>query len=119
MKHIYILLLLLALASLACSLSLTEPTANLSASLATVTAIPSPAATITTEPTGTASLDKCEVTAEALHLRNTPNIEGLVLAYLNQGDQLTILPDPPSGEWVKVMTGDNLTGWINSQYCER
>ena len=117
MKKIFCVLILLALASLACSLSLTEPTANLSASLATGTAIPSPAATIT--PTATASLDKCEVTAEALHLRDAPNIEGLVLAYLHHGDQLTILPDPPSGEWVKVMTGVDITGWINSLYCER
>ena len=117
MKKIFCVLILLALASLACSLSLTEPTANLSASLATKTAIPSPAATIT--PTATANHETCKVIAEALHLRDAPNIEGLVLSFLNQGDQVTILSDPPSGEWVKVMTGVDITGWINSLYCER
>lgn len=117
MKRLLCFLLICgALPALACSLSLTEPTANLSAGVSTATAIPAP--TITTEPTGTASPQTCNVIAEALHLRNAPNIEGLVLAFLNQGDQLTILPDPPSGEWYKVMTGDNLTGWINLQYCE-
>ena len=111
------LILLLILPALACSTSFTEPAANLSAGVSTETAIPAPTPPIT--PTATASPETCKVIAEALHLRDAPNIEGLVLVFLNQGDQLTILSDPPSGEWVKVMTGANLTGWINSIYCIR
>ena len=115
-----LLFLLLIIPALACSSTLTEPTANLSAGVSTETAIPAPTPsnTITPDPTATASPGTCEVIAEALHLRDAPNIEGLVIAWLDQGDQLTILSDPPSGDWIRVQSVNN-TGWINSQYCER
>lgn len=111
-----LLFLLLIIPALACSSTLTEPTANLSADVSTETAIPAPTPPIT--PTATASPGTCKVIAEALHLRDAPNIEGLVIAWLDQGDQLTILSDPPSGDWIRVQSVNN-TGWINSQYCER
>ena len=44
---------------------------------------------------------------------------GLVIAWLIKGEQLTLLPNTPAGDWVKVRTGHDLTGWINSNYCER
>ena len=115
MKRLFFLLLIIP--ALACSSTLTKPTAKLSADVSTETAIPSP--TITPTITATASPETCEVIAEALHLRDAPNIEGLVTAWLIQGDQLTILSDPPSGDWRKVMTADKKIGWINSIYCKR
>lgn len=115
MNKIPLALLVLGLAMLACSLSPEMPTAGNAAEI-----FPTP--TIT--PTGTASTTpaptNCTITAEALHLRDAPNIEGKVIAFLSHGDQLTILTDPPAvGVWVNVVTADKLTGWINGGFCER
>jgi uncharacterized protein YgiM (DUF1202 family) len=114
-------LFILTLLSLACSLSLTEPTANLSESVSTETAIPYPIPIPTApKPTGTPAPITCTVTAaESLHLRETPDIKGTVITWLKPGNQLFILTDPPAvGVWVKVTTADNLTGWVNSNFCE-
>lgn len=115
-----LLWLLLILPALACNGTFMDPIANLSAGVSTETAIAAPtppAASIAAA--GTASPNTCIVIADALHLRDAPNIDGLVIAWLSKADQLTILPDPPAGDWRKVMTADNITGWINSIYCKR
>jgi len=113
-----ILLILLILPALACNSTLTQPAANLSMSVTTETAIPAPTPSKAITPTATASPETCEVTAEALHLRDAPNIDALVIAWLNQGDQLIILSTKPSGDWIQVQF-QTITGWINSTYCER
>ena len=60
----------------------------------------------------------CIVTAfEALNLRATPGTEAAVIAILKHGDQLTILPDPAQGIWIRVQS-DGRAGWINSNYCK-
>jgi len=110
-----LLWLLLILPALACSSTLTKPVANLS-SEPTATPIPSPP--IVTLPTGTARPGACEVTADFSHLRDAPNVAGKVIAWLELGDQLTILPTKPSGDWIQVQF-ESSTGWINSTYCER
>lgn len=109
-----ILLLLLTVCTVGCIPLPNLPTANLSASLPTVTAIPAP-----TPPTATARPETCRVIAEVLHLRNAPNIQGTVIAWLLKNDQLTILSNPPLGAWIQVTTADNQTGFVNSHYCER
>lgn len=60
---------------------------------------------------------ECTVTAKSLHLRASPGLDGIVIAWLNAGDILTIQPDQPSGNWIRVQTDDQ-TGWINSNYCK-
>ena len=115
-----ILLLLLILPALACSGSILKPTATMSAIVSlTEQILLSPTPTIKPGPEKTETPDICTVTAaESLHLRDAPNIEGTVITWLTPGDELTLLPDPPSGDWVKVQFG-KFTGWIHSNYCER
>lgn len=112
--------LILTLASLACSFWLTEPNANLSADAYSIasTPFPTPAQTIQ-QPTATLIPITCKVIAtEALHLRNMPNIDGEVIAWLVHSEILILSSDPPVGVWVKVTTAENIIGWVNSKYCE-
>ena len=60
----------------------------------------------------------CTVTAESLHVRESAGVGGVVIGWLKAGQVITILNDPPAGNWIRVRSGD-LTGWINSNYCER
>lgn len=115
MSRVILALCILALASLACSSTITKPIAG-NAAGPFPTDQPSP-----TPPnvSPTARPEVCTVTAEALHLRDAPNIQGLVIAWLVKGDQLQLLPDPPAGDWLRVQTAGHVTGWINSIYCER
>ena len=113
------LLLLLIIPALACSTTLTKPMpAQLNDNiLPTEQDLPSPTiATISTTRTATPQI--CEVIADALHVRDAPNVSGKVIAWLEHGDQLIILPTEPSGDWIQVQF-ESLTGWINSIYCER
>ena len=102
---------------IACSTSLIKPTANIGASTGT----PIPAPPIVSPPiAATARPETCTVSAGTLNLRTAPEVQGSdVIAWMDKGDVLNLLPDPPAGVWVKVITADNLTGWINSTYCER
>lgn len=58
----------------------------------------------------------CTVTAESLHMRESPGVEGVVIGWLKAGEVVTILNDQPAGNWIHIQA-DNLTGWINSNYC--
>ena len=120
MKKILLALLIISLAMLACSLSLTEPTANLSESVSTETPAPFSTQQIfpSPSPIPTAPITCTVTAAESLHLRETADIKGTVITWLSPGNQLTLLPDPPVGAWVKVTTADALIGWVNSTYCE-
>ncbi len=114
------LLLLLILPSLACNLSIVKqpmPAAMSNQLIPTTTALPSP--TSTPILTSTASLGVCKVTAEVLHLRTAPSIDGTVIAWLIKGDVLVVLRSPAAESWWEVETADHRTGWINSLYCER
>lgn len=122
MKKITLTLFVLGLALLACSISPEMPTTGNAAEILPTKSIPSPIPTIPikTEPAETPiTPEVCTVSAaESLHMRDAPTIKGNVIIWLFPGDQLTILPDPPVGVWVKVTTADNLTGWVNSIFCE-
>ena len=112
--------LILTLASLACSLSLTEPNANLSVDTYSAASTPSPTpARIIQQPTATSIPITCKVIAtEALHLRNSPTIDGEVISWLVHGETLILSSDPPVGVWMKVTTAEHIIGWVNSKYCE-
>ena len=115
MKKIFLILLMLP--ALACSGTIVKPVAQMNEPVATAVATPSP--TIVAAVTSTASPNICTVNVGTLNLRNAPTTAGTVIDWLYQDDVLTLLPDPPIGVWVKVITADKITGWINSTYCER
>ena len=120
MKRILLALFILGLVVLACSLTPQMPTASKAAeTIPTEQVFPSPISTITAKPIETPTPITCTViAAEALHLRNAPNIEGNVIAWLFSGEILTISSDPPVGAWVKVTRADGTTGFVNSNFCE-
>lgn len=104
---IYKILATFTLLALACSATAYTP-----ATATETRAAQTPAQVLTTES------PICIVTAfETLNLRASPGTAEAVKAVLNNGDQLTILPDSPQGAWIHVRAGD-LTGWINSNYCK-
>ena len=117
-----ILLLILPIFALACSFSIVKPPAaqivkSLSTEQKTPTpGIPAPTITATAE-----ALETCTITADALNLRDAPDLPGFeshVIAWLYAGDVVFILPDPAVETWITVQT-ETLTGWINSKFCER
>lgn len=120
MNKVALALVVFVLASLACSIT---PSANYAAM---VTATPSPSPPPPSPSPTEAAQDArtheethvCTVTAGSLHLRAMPGTSAEVIGYLYAGDVLTILPDPPAESWIRVTAG-GLTGWINSNYCER
>jgi len=66
-------------------------------------------------PTQTAT---CTITAlKTLNLRVEAGTSSAVIAILENGETVTILPHPDQGPWIHVRTPDN-EGWINSSYCE-
>ena len=107
MKKTFSLLLCLSLLALACFATAYPPATATETRAATKTAQLSPTAA-----------PLCIVTAfEALNLRATPGTQAAVIAILKHGDQLTILPDPAQGIWIRVRIDDR-AGWINSNYCK-
>lgn len=59
----------------------------------------------------------CTVVAESLHVRESAGVDGVVIGWLKAGQIVTILHDQSAGNWIHIQAGD-LTGWINSNYCE-
>jgi uncharacterized protein YgiM (DUF1202 family) len=107
-----IILIFLPLLALACGFSRSA----LLVTLPTLQPIPSSTITQTEIMPQATRTHTCTVTAETLHLRESPGLEGIVIDWLKAGDILTILDDQPKGNWIRVRLGD-LTGWINSNYC--
>lgn len=60
----------------------------------------------------------CTVSAESLHVRGAAGVDAVVIGWLKVGQTVTILNDQPAGNWIHIQA-DDLTGWINSNYCER
>lgn len=105
-------LLVLCLAILACSL---EPTAGTNAE-PFPKPNPSPAPSKGTQPTETPiTPGTCTVTAEGLHLRDAPTVNGIVIGWLFAGDVATI--ESTRGAWYEVTTSRG-AGFIHSHYCE-
>lgn len=62
--------------------------------------------------------NNCTVTAaEALNLRSGPGTKYTVKYVLKAGETVTRLPTT-NGDWWKVATQDDLTGWIHSKFCK-
>lgn len=79
---------------------------------------PQPTATAATQPpTATATAAACAVSATALNLRYGPGLAYGVKAWPTAGEILT-LTGKARGAWVQVRTAQNITGWINSNYCK-
>lgn len=79
---------------------------------------PQPTATAATQPpTATATAAACVVSATALNLRYGPGLAYGVKAWLIAREILT-LTGKARGAWVQVRTAQNITGWINSNYCK-
>ena len=107
MKLVYVFLLLLA----GCALPSAQPYAALSNP-----PTPQPTATAATPP-ATATAAACVVSATALNLRYGPGLSYGVKAWLIAREILT-LTGKARGAWVQVRTAQNITGWINSNYCK-
>lgn len=86
----------------------TEPTA-------TIAATPTPTARPTASPTPTEPPVILVVSARRLNLRDMPSRDGTLLTTLDHGDELIQLSEPED-DWVKVRTGDGLTGYVFAQY---
>ena len=79
---------------------------------------PQPTATAATQPpTATATAAACAVSATALNLRYGPGLAYGVKAWPTAGEILT-LTGKARGAWAEVRTAQNITGWINSNYCK-
>jgi uncharacterized protein YgiM (DUF1202 family) len=103
------LLTLVSLFGLACQFSALSSAVQLELPM-TPSPIPSPSST------PGASL--CTVKAKSLNVRAASGIDSNVLAWLHRGDVVTILSDPPEGNWIHIRTQGGIEGWINSKYCE-
>ena len=79
---------------------------------------PQTTATAATQPpTATATAAACVVSATALNLRYGPGLAYGVKAWPTAGEILT-LTGKARGAWAEVRTAQNITGWINSNYCK-
>jgi uncharacterized protein YgiM (DUF1202 family) len=62
--------------------------------------------------------ETCTITAlKTLNLRAAAGTSSAVIAILEHGETVTILPHLDQGPWIRVRTPD-AEGWINSNYCE-
>ena len=63
-------------------------------------------------------VETCTITAlKTLNLRAEAGTSSAVIAILEHGETVTILPHRDLGHWIRVRTSDS-EGWINSNYCE-
>jgi uncharacterized protein YgiM (DUF1202 family) len=65
-----------------------------------------------------AHAETCTITAlKTLNLRAAAGTSSAVIAILEHGETVAILPHPDQGRWIRVRTPDS-EGWINSNYCK-
>ena len=76
-----------------------------------------PTATATQPATATATAAACVVDTTALNLRAGPGLSYGVKAWALAREILT-LTGKARGAWAEVRTAQNITGWINSNYCK-
>ncbi len=106
-----------------CLLVLLTSCLEMPAAPQTVTPVPSSTGTAQPSPSLTASaLPVCYVSTGidngALNIRTGAGVNHSVIRVLQEGDVLT-MKGGKIGNWIKVKTGDSLTGWINSNYCRK
>lgn len=112
MKRLILILSLLLAACLempgAPTLPATPTAAATNTSAPIVTQTASPAPLVCTVETG--------IQAGALNIRAGVGVKNAVLAVLNEGETV-IRTGKRDGRWWEVVTSDQLTGWLNSDYC--
>jgi uncharacterized protein YgiM (DUF1202 family) len=113
MKKLY--LLLLVLPALACFTGNKIQAMNVLPTIVTMP-IPFKSAVIDNSPTPAHMRVTCTVTVKSLNVRSGP--ESNVVGWLSSGNLVSILEDPPRGDWMHIQAG-NVTGWIYSKYCTR
>lgn len=59
--------------------------------------------------------ETCTVSAQSLNLRECAGLQCTVIAWLPQGDVLTV--QETDYKWIKVTTPAHQTGWVHSKYC--
>ncbi len=89
----------------------------------TVTPVPSSTGTAQPSRSLTASpLPSCYVSTGIdtgrLNIRTGAGVRHSVIRVLQEGDVLT-MKGGKAGNWIQIVTRDNLTGWINSNYCRK
>ena len=57
----------------------------------------------------------CTVSAQSLNLRECAGLQCTVIAWLSQGDVLTV--QETDYDWIKVTTTAGQNGWVYSKYC--
>jgi uncharacterized protein YgiM (DUF1202 family) len=92
------------------------------AAVPTSSPTPSPSPTVTatqSEVTTPSPVETCTVTTGydngRLNFRSGPGTQYAVLRLLSEGDVLQIVM---RGAWLRVSTRENLTGYINGNYCQ-
>ena len=78
---------------------------------------PTPQPAATQPATATATAAACVVDTTALNLRAGPGLSYGVKAWALAREILT-LTGKARGAWAEVRTAQNITGWINSNYCK-
>ncbi|OQY91137.1 MAG: hypothetical protein B6D38_00645 [Anaerolineae bacterium UTCFX1] len=107
-------LLFLILFSLGCSLLTPPPQAQQAISAQSFKQdLTTP--TVDPKPTAHTIPETCTVSADALHLRSCAGLHCTVIAWLSQGDVLTV--QETDHDWIKVTTPVHQTGWVHSKYC--
>jgi uncharacterized protein YgiM (DUF1202 family) len=83
-----------------------------------------PSATRTARPSATVTpspLPHCIVSTGIdtgrLNIRAGAGLKSAVIRVLQEGDVLTI-EGGKAGNWIRVVTGDDVTGWINKNFCK-
>ena len=66
-------------------------------------------------PSPTTTPMTCKVMADALHLRACAGTHCMVLDWLEQGEELTVLDT--KDDWIQVQTQTGDTGWVKGKYC--
>ena len=111
LRVLFVIVIVIGIALSGCELA--QPYAALS-----YQPTPQPTATAATQPpTATATAAACVVSATALNLRYGPGLAYGVKAWPTAGEILT-LTGKARGAWAEVRTAQNITGWINSNYCK-
>jgi uncharacterized protein YgiM (DUF1202 family) len=78
---------------------------------------PLPAPVAEPRPAAETPIGSGRVNASTLNVRDSPSLQGEVIAHARRGERVTILGE--SGEWIRVRTGGGVVGWVSSQHVAR
>lgn len=118
-SRLFYLIVFIALFITGC-LDMPTPTAQATATDGTLSVetpvVVEPSATMST-PTAQACKVDTGISNGALNVRSGAGVKYTVLAVLNEGEIVTRTGER-DGRWWQVVTRDQLTGWVNSDYCK-